>query len=280
MAGLTQPLRDLEAWVRYFKPADVPVWDSTAAALEALRETEERVAPAQLAAVIEADPLLTLKFMADVATRWRRWGDDDAELPDSVLGALVMRGISPFFAHFGPQMTLQTWLQDQPAALEALEALHRRSERAGRFALAFAVHRADPDASLLALLARLQEVTEMLMWYHAPELMLRLVAARRADPTLRRAAAQRQVLNVELDALRQALLQRWRLPPLWARLSNPQQMEASAKVQSVVLAARLARHTTRDWESPLLANDMEQIATLLHAAPRVALAYVKKVDVV
>ena len=47
-----------------------------------------------------------------------------------------------------------------------------------------------------------------------------------------------------------------------------------------VLAARLARHTTRDWESPLLANDMEQIATLLHAAPRVALAYVKKVDVV
>lgn len=279
MAGLEQPLRDLDAWVRHFKPADMPVWDTTATALEALREAEEQVAPSQLAAVIEADPLLTLKFMADLATRWRRWGDDDAELPDSVLGALVMSGISPFFAHFGPQMTLQVWLQDQPAALEALAALHRRSERAGRFALAFAVHRADPDASLLALLARLQDVTEMLMWYHAPALMLRLAAARQADPTLRRAAAQRQVLNVELDALRQALLQRWRLPPLWARLSNPQHIDTSAKVQSVVLAARLARHTTRDWESPLLANDIDQISALLHAAPRVALAYVKKVDV-
>ena len=153
MAGLEQPLRDLDAWVRHFKPADMPVWDTSATALEALREAEEQVAPSQLAAVIEADPLLTLKFMADLATRWRRWGDDDAELPDSVLGALVMSGISPFFAHFGPQMTLQVWLQDQPAALEALAALHRRSERAGRFALAFAVHRADPDASLLALLA-------------------------------------------------------------------------------------------------------------------------------
>ena len=279
MAGLEQPLRDLDAWVRHFKPADMPVWDTTATALEALREAEEQVAPSQLGAVFVAGPLLTLKIMAELATRWRRWGDDDAELPDSVLGALVMSGISPFFAHFGPQMTLQVWLQDQPAALEALAALHRRSERAGRFALAFAVHRADPDASLLALLARLQDVTEMLMWYHAPALMLRLAAARQADPTLRRAAAQRQVLNVELDALRQALLQRWRLPPLWARLSNPQQMEASAKVQSVVLAARLARHTTRDWESPLLANDIDQISALLHAAPRVALAYVKKVDV-
>ena len=162
MAGLEQPLRDLDAWVRHFKPADMPVWDTTATAREALREAEEQVAPSQLAAVIEADPLLTLKFMADLATRWRRWGDDDAELPDSVLGALVMSGISPFFAHFGPQMTLQVWLQDQPAALEALAALHRRSERAGRFALAFAVHRADPDASLLALLARLQDVTEKL----------------------------------------------------------------------------------------------------------------------
>ena len=47
---------------------------------------------------------------------------------------------------------------------------------------------------------------------------------------------------------------------------------------NVVLAVRLARHTQLGWENAALPDDIEDIAKLLNASPRVALAYVRKID--
>jgi hypothetical protein len=44
------------------------------------------------------------------------------------------------------------------------------------------------------------------------------------------------------------------------------------------LAVRLARHTMEDWDNAAIPDDIEAIAKLLNAAPRVALAFAKKVD--
>lgn len=265
MAGLTKPLPDLGAWVRYLAQAEIPVFAATAAALEELRPTDdalmEKIAPARLGAVIEADPLMTIKLMAHVATRRKHM---DNALPETVLSLVVLTGIAPFFRQFGAQPTVEDRLQEHPEALSAVQALYLRSERAGRFALAFAVHRADPDAAVIRQSACLQDFAEMLVWCHAPELMLQVRAAQRAHPTLRSSHIQPEVLNVELEKLRQALLQHWHMPDLHTR--------------SVQLASRLARHTEQGWGNPALPDDIQDIAQLLHATPRVALAYVKKVD--
>ena len=261
MLFLTEPLRDLGAWTRWLLQQELPVLSTTSAAIEALRESEEEVTPAQLDDIISMDPLMTIKFLAHVAAR-RRHLDDGA--PETVLSALLLTGVGPFFREFGLQPTLEGRLVDRPEALEAVQELLRHGERAARFALAFAVHRADPDAGVIRQAAFVQDFVDLLFWFHAPALMLRIRQAQLADPGLRSVQAQRAYLNTPLELLRQALLQAWHIPDLQNR--------------GIELACRLARHTMHGWDSPALSADVNDIAELLHAAPRVALAYVRKVD--
>lgn len=261
MTILQQALRDVDAWVAYLAKAEVPVMAATAQALEALRDQAEELAPAQLADVIDTDPLMSIKFLAWVGSRRRH--ADDAE-PETVLASVVLMGVQPFFAAFGPQPTVEERLVAEPEALEAVQELHRRSERAARFALAFAVHRADPEAPLISQTAYLQDFAEMLLWCHAPALMRGIRHAQRADPQLRGVTVQRQVLNTDLATLRERLLAAWRIP--------------DSHWSSVSLACRLARHTMRGWDNAAIPDDISEIAQLVNATPRVALAYVRKVD--
>ena len=271
---LVEPLRDLDAWTRYFQSAEVPVLSSTSRRIEALRADEDNVDANMLGEVIDRDPLMTLKLMALVASRRRPGAVTETE---SVTTSLVMMGISPFFNNFGLQPTLQKWLADQPRALRGLANLMRRAERAAYFAQGFAVHRGDTDVGVIRLAAFLYDFAEMLMWCHAPTLQQHIVEAQRADPTLRTTAVQRSVFNIELDDLRQNLMKLWRLPELLVRISDNHHAEQSI-VRNVVLAVRLARHTADGWNNAAIPDDVDEIAQLLNATPRVALAFVRKID--
>jgi len=273
-AYLTAPLADLAAWTRYFRDAEIPVLASTSHALEALRANEDNVDAAMLAEVIEADPLMTLKLLAHVAGKRRPGTFTETE---SVTTSLVMTGISPFFSSFGVQPSIEDRLHDQPDALEGLRALLRRAERAAHFAIGFAVHRGDTDVGVIRLAAYLYDFAEMLMWCHAPTLQLHIAQAQRADPTLRTVAVQRNVLNMELDDLRQTLMKLWHLPELLVRISDNRHADQPI-VRNVLLAVRLARHTMHGWDNPALPDDIDDIAKLLNAVPRVALAFVHKID--
>ncbi len=271
---LTEPLRDLAGWTRYFCGAEIPVLAKTSQELEVLRAIEDDVDASMLSAAIEADPLMTLKLMAHVASK-RRPGDSTET--ETLTSSLVMMGISPFFRTFGLQPTLEDRLQDEPLALEGLRELLTRAERAGNFALGFAVHRGDTDAGVLHQAAFLHDFAEMLLWCHAPSLALKIRDAQQVDATLRTASIQRSVLGIELDDLRQALMKLWRLPELLVRISDGRHPN-HPNVLNVVLAVRLARHTQLGWENAALPDDIEDIAKLLNASPRVALAYVRKID--
>jgi len=273
-AYLSAPLRDLDAWTRYFRDAPIPVLASTSRAIEALRADEDNVDASMLAAVIEADPLMTLKLLAHVASKRRPGTFTETE---SVTTSLVMTGISPFFRSFGVQPTIEDWLHDQPQALEGLRTLLHRCERAAHFALGFAVHRGDTDVGVIRLAAFLYDFAELLMWCHAPTLQLYMAQAQRADPTLRTATVQRGVLNIELDDLRQTLMKMWHLPELLVRISDNRHAD-QAIVRNVVLAVRLARHTMHGWDNPALPDDIEDIAKLLNSVPRATLAFVHKID--
>ncbi len=271
---LTEALRDLSAWTAYFRDAEIPVQADSAEALEALRANEDDVDANTIAEVISTDPLLTLKVLAFASRNRPASRVTDTE---TVIAALVMMGISPFFHAFGPQPTLEDRLQDAPEALDGLRQVLRRSHRAANFALAFAVHRMDHDAAVIHQAALLHDFAEMLLWTHAPSLALRIRVAQLADSTLRSAAAQQATLNIELTDLQQSLMKVWCLPELLIRITDDKHADHPS-VKSVLLAMRLARHTAQGWENAALPDDVNDIAQLLNLSQAAALSFVLDVE--
>ena len=271
---LSAPLAHIGAWTHYFLHAEIPVLAATAQALEDLRAMEDDVDSNMLTPVIQADPLMTLKLLAHMGNLRRPGSHTETE---TITSSLVLLGIAPFFRHFGPQRTVEDWLADQPRALDALRKLLIRAERSGQFALAFAVHRCDTDATIIHLAAFLHDFAEMLLWIHAPTLMVRIQDAQAADATLRSSVIQRDVLGVQISDLCQSLMRLWHLPELLVSISDERHAERP-NVQSVVLAVRLARHTARGWDNPALPDDYADIARLLNASPRVIPSFLSKID--
>ena len=273
-ALLTEALRDLNAWTTYFRDAEIPVQADSAEALEALRANEDDVDANTIGEVISTDPLLTLKVLAFASSNRPASRVTDTE---TVIAALVMMGISPFFRAFGPQPTLEDRLQDVPEALGGLRQVLRRSHRAANFALAFAVHRMDHDAAVIHQAALLHDFAEMLLWTHAPALALRIRVAQLADSTLRSATAQQATLNIELSDLQQSLMKVWRLPELLIRITDDKHADHPS-VKSVLLAMRLARHTAQGWDNAALPDDVNDIAQLLNLSQAAAFSFVRDVE--
>jgi len=252
--------RDVNDWVRYFRLIEIPVLASTAAAIEEMRLIEDDVDARIISEVIGRDPLMTLKLLVYASTQGANRRLTDAE---TVVEALVLMGITPFFRTFGPQPTVEDHLSHHPQALAGLQHVLLRADRAARFAASFAIHRADHDAVVLHEAAQLHDFTEMLLWLHAPDLALELQRRQRADPALRSCAAQRDLLNAELNDIQHVLMQLWRLPEILVRITDDSHAENS-QVRNVLLAIRLARHTMNGWENPALPDDIRDIAALLH----------------
>jgi HD-like signal output (HDOD) protein len=270
---LTQPLHDLAAWTWHFQSAEIPVLAHTADALEALRANEDSVDANGIGETLASDPLMTLKVLAYASTHRSARVVTDVE---TVTSALVLMGISPFFRAFGPQPTVEDRLTGEPAALQGLTDTLRRAHRGANFALGFAVHLMDHDAAVIHAAALLHDFAEMLLWCHAPALASRIRLAQRADPTLRSAAAQRAVLNVELADLQQALMKAWRLPELLIRISDERHAD-TANVRTVTLAMRLARHTAQGWDNPAIPDDIDDIADLLNLSQAATLQLVREI---
>jgi HD-like signal output (HDOD) protein len=271
---LTQPLRDLAAWVAHFQQAEIPVMSNTADALEAMRANEDDVDANLIGEMVADDPLMTLKVLAYAAAHRPPRLVTDVE---TVTAAVVLMGISPFFGAFGPQPIIEDRLASEPEAQQGLNDVMRRAHRAAHFALAFAIHRMDHDAAVIYEAALLHDFAEMLLWCHAPALALRLRAAQKADPTLRSHVAQTNLLNVNLADLQQALMKAWALPELLIRITDDRHAEHPS-VQNVVLAIRLARHTAEDWDNAAIPDDIVELSELLNLSLAATLKFVRELD--
>jgi HD-like signal output (HDOD) protein len=264
----------LDAWVAHFLAAPIPVLADTAEMIETLRANEDAVDAHLLAETISVDPLMTLKLMAHVARIRSQRSTTD---PETVTAALVMLGISPFFRAFGPQPTVEDHLAAHPDALRGLEEVLRRAHRGAAFALSFAVHRMDHDAQVIHAAALLHDFAEMLLWLQAPALATQIADRQRAEPGLRSATVQRELLNIELHDLQQTLMRAWHLPELLVRISD-ERHATSAQVRNVLLALRLARHTARDWDNAALPDDVRDIAALLNLGEGPTLNLLREID--
>ena len=191
---LTEPLRDLNAWATRFQRAPIPVLRDTADALEALRANEDNTDANSIGEMISGDPLMTLKVLAYESGHRGRSVVTSAE---TVISALVMMGISPFFRAFGPQTDRsRTGSRVRPEALAGLQA--RAAAGPSRRRL-----RARPSRSI-APIPTLPSSTPPPCCTNSPSCCsgatrrvspLRIQAMQDADPELRSSVAQRAVLQ-------------------------------------------------------------------------------------
>jgi hypothetical protein len=273
-AELLRPLADLAAWTDHFRRAEIPVLRETVDALDALRANEDLTDANSIGELIGGDPLMTLNVLAHAA---EHRGRSVVTAPDTVIGALVMMGIPPFFRAFAAPEAVEDRLATAPEALAGLRAVMRRAHRGARFALAFAIHRTDPHAATVHAAALLHEFAEMLLWCHAPRLAQRIRAMQDADPALRSSVAQRRVLGIELHDLQQELVAAWQLPSLLAEAGHEPKVGQTG-ARSVSLGARLARHTAAGWDNAALPDDLAELATFLNLSTAAALHLVREID--
>ena len=260
---LTKAPQSLQTWAAYFAESPVPVRAHTAARLAALGRRGEDVAVGEIAPVVLADPMMTVKLLAHVAQIRAMRGRTPAE---TVAQALLMIGVPPFFQAFAAQPVIETVLAAWPPALAGASRVLDRSWRAADVALALAVMRKDPDAEVIHEAALMHDFVETLLWCHAPTLALAVDAALAADPAHDPARAERAILNIELCDLEQALLHEWHLPDLLVRVTDDR-AAADPQARTVQLACRIARHSEAGGASPALAADLEAAADLLGLTP-------------
>ena len=270
-----RPPRDVAGWAKLFDLSRMPVLARTAEVLEEMRAMEDAVDAHMLAAEIGNDPLMTLKVLAHVA--YLRRGREGGEV-ETVTEALVMLGIPPFFRAFGPQESAQDRLADKPEALAGFQRVLSRSHRAAAFAIGFAVHRMDHDATVIHEAALLHDFTELLLWLQAPTLALDIQSRQAVDITLRSAAAQKAVLGIELAELQHALMKLWRLPALLVRITDNHSDQITSQVRNVLLAIRVARHSAHGWHNAALPDDVREIAELLQMSHEATTLLLQEID--
>lgn len=260
------PLSSLRAWTQAFADAEIPVLPGTVAELaqlQAIEEARESMDAHTLAESFCNDPLMTLKVLVHVSKQCTR---QNVEPPETLVGSIVMQGISPFFHTFARTPTILEWLRETPAALSGLIKVITRARRSSNFAMSFALHRQDEDVMVVQEAAMLHDFAEMLLWCHAPKLALEISVRQKADFRVRSADIQNEVLGIELVDLGQALMSHWKLPPLLIKTTDDHNAN-HPQVRTVMLAVRLARHTQYGWHDPhaqaALPDDINDIAQLL-----------------
>ena len=271
---IARPLPNLAAWVAAFDGRDIPVLAATESALQDLAENEDAVDAHLLAETVSADPLMTLKLLRHLAVL--RAGRDQTD-PETATEALVMLGITPFFRAFQAQAVIETTLAGHPVALAGVQRVMQRSHRAAQFALGFAVQRQDYDAPLIHEATLLHDFAELLLWAHAPGLAQGLARRQRDQPAQRSADLQRELLNITLAELQQALMKAWRLPALLVQIADDQGSER-AQVRNVQLAIRFARHSALGWDNPALPDDVDEIADLLNLGKQPTLQLLRRLN--
>lgn len=278
---IQQPLPTLAAWVEAFASADIPILPESASEIALLREIEEARGDMDAHTLAESlgnDPLMTLKVMVHVS---RYCTSLSVEPPETLVGAILMQGMGPFFATFSNPLDIDTCLAERPEALDGLHQVVRRSRRAAHFAMGFALKRQDQDVIVIQEAALLHAFAEMLLWCHAPVLMLEIAQRLKADHTLRSAAVQQEVLGIRVDDLAQELMRRWQLPDLLIHCSD-QRLVNDPKVRTVTLGVRIARHTQHGWDDPhclaALPDDARDVGLLLNIAPEAAHRLIRGMD--
>ena len=272
--SLVEPLPDLAAWTAFFGRAGIPVLRETAETLEALRGEEDANDANSIGEVLSRDPLMTLKVLAHEAAHR---GARVVRASETMTEAIVMMGVTPFFHAFGKQSIVEDGLAGYGPALTGLNRAVSRARRSADFALAFATHRCDPQAAAIYTAALLHDFAEMLLWCHAPRLAHEAAERQQADDAVSSAAAQREVLNMELRGLQASLVNAWQLPALLSMAGAGALANSQTGPRIVSLSTRMSSHAEVGREDSALDKDLEDLARLLELSVGATLQFIKQI---
>ena len=254
------PFPSAAAWVDHFKTTELPVLRHTAHQLDELRATAETINTRKLAAVIEHDPLMTLRLFQTMQAK--RSASQSAEIT-TVERSLVMIGTHNFYNSIQEPPIIEQQLKSYPKAMLGLLKVIARSRTASQWARDWALLRQNVSFDEIAMAALLHDLVEILMWCFAPNLAIRAKDRLAKEPGRRTRQVQEEVFGASLDDIAIELIPHWGLPSLLCSLMNPADAE-TANVINVKLAVDLARHTANSWNDAALPDDYRAIETLLH----------------
>jgi HD-like signal output (HDOD) protein len=233
------------------------------AELDRLRAEGDNVAPQSVADTVLRDPLLTAKVLRYLQHhRGRRRMADIT----TIAHALMMLGLSPFYANFGVQSALEDKLAGDAAALQGLLTVMCRARHAALYALDWARLRKDIEPEEIMVAALLHDLAEMLLWCYAPRRAGAIAELQKNDRSLRSDHAQQTVLGFRLIDLQLAMVKAWQLPDLLLVLMDGQHGR-SPRVLNVEYALAVARHSSHGWDDAALPHDYEAIGAWLSQTP-------------
>jgi HD-like signal output (HDOD) protein len=254
-----EPLPNLETCIGLLSRAEIPILRQTARRLEEARQNLDKISGRDIASIVLQDPLLAIRVLAYIQPfRGKHLRSDIT----TIANAVMMLGIEPFFSKFESPLTIETLLKSEPQALLGVLQVIRRVQRASNYAHDWAFERHDLNIEEVALAALLHDLSEILLWCFAPRLAIEIRDRLQADRTLRSTSAQQQVLGFQLKELQQALCVAWHLPELLNTLMDDENAKLP-RVQNVILAVNLARHSSSDWTDAALPDDLSAIEKLL-----------------
>ena len=257
---MQQGAKDLQGWVAFLSNVEIPVLKQTVRDLHALREKGDKASPITIAGIIARDPMMTALLLRYLQQHKRR--SQTSEVLE-VEQALLMLGIEPFFNKVVSKVSVEEVLGLQiPALVSTLRVVHR-SHRASSYAFDWAVRRRDLHFEEVRVAALLRNLTEILMWCFAPAEMLKIKSLQEQDKSLRSGIAQEQVFGFRLVALQKELVKEWKLPALLLQLMDAENNQQE-RVRNVVLADRVARHSSHGWDDAALPDDYKDIGELLN----------------
>ena len=254
-----QPLQSLESWVNFFSKAEMPVLRKTLRQLEEARSKMDRINGRDIAAIVLQDPLMSIRVLAYIQPFISKRLHSDIT---NIGNAIMMQGIEPFFKNIGEPPTIEAMLKNEPQALLGVLQVIRRSQRASRYAHLWAIERYEINVEEVTLAALLHDIAEILIWCFSPKQAVTIRARLLADKTLRSMNVQKEVLGFYLYELKQGLCSVMHLPELIRVLMDQSNAELP-RVQNVLLAVNLARHSADGWENAALPDDFAAIQKLL-----------------
>jgi HD-like signal output (HDOD) protein len=253
-----------------FAARPVPVLRATVASLAGMAQREDAVKPREVARAVLRDPMLSLSALRYLRTHHSRRMLEDIT---TIEHAVLMLGMRRFLSAFNELPVVEEVLAGNPPALAGLMQVIGRARAAAIYAGALAALRADIAPDQVVAAALLNDLAEMLLWCFEPERAAAIAARLAAQPGLRSADAQRQVLGFRLIDLQLTLARRWDLPELFLSLMDDTQAD-KPRVRNVSLSVALARHTSHGWRNPALRSDLEGIARFLRSPVEEAAGHV------
>lgn len=256
---IEQPFADLDAWVVYFREANLPVLRHTVLELDRMRANAENVNGRVLSGTILRDPMMTLRVLAYIESNRRARQTTDIT---TIERAIMMIGIVPFFRDFHDLPQIEDQLRPHPQSLLGLLKVIHRARRAAQWARDWAILRHDLDVDEITLAALLHDMAELLMWCFAPKIAIQVRDAQIAHRHQRSAIIQTEIYGIPLYQLKMALAETWHLPQLLTQLMDNQHAE-NPRVRNVKLAVDMARHSANSWKDPALPDDFKGVRELL-----------------